>query len=157
MQTSIRENILFGETFRPRRYEKVLVSCALKEDLQCLPDGDLTEIGANGINLSGGQKQRISIARALYSSANVVVMVNVEKKKTLAIIIIIINMAYGYGSIDWIFCNPSPNQLPFFIRFFSLIILLISHRFERYIPNMWSDHIQIKLINMQNNIVHTKG
>lgn len=75
MKTTIRENILFGEAYRPRRYEKVLVSCALKEDLRCLPEGDLTEIGTNSINLSGGQRSRIAIARALYSSANVVIMV----------------------------------------------------------------------------------
>lgn len=80
MRTSIRENILFGEAYRPRRYDKVLASCALKEDLRCLPDGDLTEIGANGINLSGGQKQRIAIARALYSSANVVIMVTRKER-----------------------------------------------------------------------------
>lgn len=79
MKTTIRENILFGEAYRPRRYEKVLMSCALKEDIQCLPEGDLTEIGTNGINLSGGQKNRIAIARALYSSANVVIMVMKRK------------------------------------------------------------------------------
>ena len=77
MKTTIRENILFGEAYRPRRYEKVLMSCALKEDIQCLPDGDLTEIGTNSTNLSGGQKSRIAIARALYSSANVVIMVRI--------------------------------------------------------------------------------
>lgn len=75
MKSTIRENILFGEAYRPRRYERVLTSCALKEDLRCLPEGDLTEIGTNSINLSGGQKSRITIARALYSSANVVIMV----------------------------------------------------------------------------------
>lgn len=75
MKTTIRENILFGETYRPRRYEKVLIACALNDDIRCLPNGDLTEIGSNGVNLSGGQKQRIAIARALYSSANVVIMV----------------------------------------------------------------------------------
>lgn len=82
MKTTIRENILFGETYRPRRYEKVLVACALKDDLRCLPEGDLTEIGTNSINLSGGQKSRISIARALYSSANVVIMVKMFNKKS---------------------------------------------------------------------------
>lgn len=81
MKTTIRENILFGETYRPRRYEKVLVACALKEDLRCLPEGDLTEIGTNSINLSGGQKSRITIARALYSSANVVIMVRTFRQK----------------------------------------------------------------------------
>lgn len=76
MKASIRDNIIFGEPFRPRRYEKVLLSCCLKQDIDLMPDGDMTEIGTNGLNLSGGQRQRITIARALYSSANVVIMVN---------------------------------------------------------------------------------
>lgn len=75
MKASIRDNIIFGEPFRPRRYEKVLLSCCLKQDIDLMPDGDMTEIGTNGLNLSGGQRQRITIARALYSSANVVIMV----------------------------------------------------------------------------------
>lgn len=33
--------------------------------------GDLTEIGERGVNISGGQKQRVSIARAVYSNADV--------------------------------------------------------------------------------------
>lgn len=74
-KASIRDNILFGEPYRPRRYEKVIQSCALKADIDLMPNDDLTEIDANGINLSGGQKQRIAIARALYSSANVVILV----------------------------------------------------------------------------------
>lgn len=37
---------------------------------QLLENGDLTEIGEQGINLSGGQKQRLSLARALYSDAD---------------------------------------------------------------------------------------
>uniref|UniRef100_A0A1A9WKE0 Uncharacterized protein n=1 Tax=Glossina brevipalpis TaxID=37001 RepID=A0A1A9WKE0_9MUSC len=71
---SIRENILFGEEFRPKRYDCVLEICALKPDLLLMPYSDLTMIGERGINLSGGQRQRIAIARALYSSANVVIM-----------------------------------------------------------------------------------
>ncbi|TMW53931.1 hypothetical protein DOY81_000988 [Sarcophaga bullata] len=74
LNSSIRENILFGESFRPRRYDFVLEACALKPDIDLMPSGDLTIIGERGINLSGGQRQRIAIARALYSSANVVIM-----------------------------------------------------------------------------------
>lgn len=76
MNTTIRDNILFGESYRPKRYDIVLESCALKPDINLMPGTDMTEIGERGINLSGGQRQRIAIARALYSSANVVIMVS---------------------------------------------------------------------------------
>lgn len=39
-----------------------------------LPDGELTDIGANGINLSGGQRWRVTFARALYSRAGILVL-----------------------------------------------------------------------------------
>ncbi len=50
-------------------YKKVIEACALKPDLEILTGGDQTEIGEKGINVSGGQKQRISLARAVYSNA----------------------------------------------------------------------------------------
>ncbi|KAE8154320.1 P-loop containing nucleoside triphosphate hydrolase protein [Aspergillus avenaceus] len=71
---SIRSNILFGLPYNWRRYKKVLVGSGLEEDLNILPDGDMTDIGANGINLSGGQRWRVSLARALYSRAGILVM-----------------------------------------------------------------------------------
>ena len=71
---TIRDNILFGLPFNERRYKKVLHACALEKDLEMLTDGELTDIGANGINLSGGQKWRVSFARALYSRAGILVL-----------------------------------------------------------------------------------
>ena len=41
------------------------------EDLQRLPDGDLTWVEPNGENLSGGQKQRIRLARAVFQNASI--------------------------------------------------------------------------------------
>ncbi|KAL8702180.1 MAG: hypothetical protein Q9201_004535 [Fulgogasparrea decipioides] len=71
---TIKDNILFGLPFEKDRYNKVLSSCALTRDLEMLPDGELTDIGANGINLSGGQRWRVTLARALYSRAGILVL-----------------------------------------------------------------------------------
>ncbi|KAE8168120.1 P-loop containing nucleoside triphosphate hydrolase protein [Aspergillus tamarii] len=71
---TIRENILFGLPYNWRRYRKVLKASGLEKDLTILPDADMTDIGANGINLSGGQRWRVSFARALYSRAGILVM-----------------------------------------------------------------------------------
>uniref|UniRef100_A0A3B4WEE6 Multidrug resistance-associated protein 4-like n=1 Tax=Seriola lalandi dorsalis TaxID=1841481 RepID=A0A3B4WEE6_SERLL len=60
---TIRSNILFGRELNLQRYEKVIRACALKKDLELLPDGDLTLIGDRGATLSGGQKARINLAR----------------------------------------------------------------------------------------------
>ncbi|KAJ5428287.1 P-loop containing nucleoside triphosphate hydrolase protein [Penicillium cf. griseofulvum] len=71
---TIKDNILFGLPFDPERYKKVLIACALQKDFDMLPDGELTDIGANGVNLSGGQRWRVSFARALYSRAGILIM-----------------------------------------------------------------------------------
>ncbi|KAJ4271438.1 hypothetical protein NW762_000140 [Fusarium torreyae] len=71
---SLRDNILFGLPFIEERYNQVVEVCALKKDLHILTDGDKTELGANGINLSGGQKWRVTLARAIYSRAEILVM-----------------------------------------------------------------------------------
>ena len=71
---SIKDNILFGLPHEGKRYALTLTACALTKDLDSLPDGDQTDVGAGGINLSGGQKWRISFARALYSRAGIVIL-----------------------------------------------------------------------------------
>lgn len=66
---SIRQNILFGETWDFNRYDRVIKACALERDFTILPKGDNTIIGAGGSGLSGGQKARINLARAVYRKA----------------------------------------------------------------------------------------
>ncbi|KAG0087671.1 hypothetical protein BGZ93_010808, partial [Podila epicladia] len=72
--STIRDNILFGREFDQDRYDAVVGGCALLTDFEILEAGDATEIGEKGITLSGGQKQRVSLARAIYSAADVILL-----------------------------------------------------------------------------------
>ena len=72
--TSVKENILFGKPFDRKWYDAVIDACALRPDLDMLPNGDMTEIGERGITVSGGQKQRLNIARAIYFNSDIVLM-----------------------------------------------------------------------------------
>jgi len=71
---SLQDNILFGLRFVKQRYDQVIKACALETDLNTLVDRDRTELGANGVNLSGGQKWRVALARAIYSTAETLVL-----------------------------------------------------------------------------------
>ncbi|KAI1316154.1 hypothetical protein EDD11_010392 [Mortierella claussenii] len=71
LNSTLRENILFGHDFDEERYTRIVRACGLDPDIEMLPAGDLTEIGERGINLSGGQKQRVSLARAAYDNADI--------------------------------------------------------------------------------------
>lgn len=68
---TLEDNILFNNKKDEDRYSSCVRACALQSDLDMLPGGDQTEIGEKGINLSGGQKQRVSLARAVYSDADI--------------------------------------------------------------------------------------
>lgn len=74
---SVRDNILFGQPADRRRYHKVLAACALLQDLASMPKRDLTAAGQGGASLSGGQRWRVALARALYSSAEILVLEDV--------------------------------------------------------------------------------
>ena len=67
---SIRENILFGKSLHEASYHVAIEASKLNDDLENLPDGDLTVVGERGVALSGGQRSRVSLARALYLDAD---------------------------------------------------------------------------------------
>lgn len=68
---TLKENVLFGQEFDELRFAETVKACCLEPDLAALTHGAETEIGEKGINLSGGQKARVSLARAVYSQADI--------------------------------------------------------------------------------------
>ncbi|EMA6345100.1 ABC transporter transmembrane domain-containing protein [Bacillus cytotoxicus] len=72
---SIGENIAFGKT--NASYKEIAraaeIAC-IHDDIIQFPEGYDTVVGERGVSLSGGQKQRISIARALLTDAEILIL-----------------------------------------------------------------------------------
>lgn len=60
---TVRNNILFGQPYDQKKYQKVIKVCALVKDFEQFPYGDKTLVGDRGTALSGGQRARINLAR----------------------------------------------------------------------------------------------
>lgn len=71
---TVEANILFGQELDEEKFKRVVDACSLRHDLEVLPNGRYTQIGERGINVSGGQKARISLARAIYSDADIILL-----------------------------------------------------------------------------------
>lgn len=71
MSGTVKENIVFFKPYDESKLKKVIHYACLTDDLKLFANGLETEIGEKGVNLSGGQRARISLARALYSDADI--------------------------------------------------------------------------------------
>ncbi|XP_028766439.1 ABC transporter C family member 13 isoform X2 [Neltuma alba] len=71
---TIRDNIIFGKNYDPKRYAETVQACALAVDISLMVGGDMTYIGEKGVNLSGGQRTRLALARALYHGSDVIML-----------------------------------------------------------------------------------
>lgn len=56
---TVRSNIISFSEYEQKWYTTVIQACALEQDLEQLPNGDLSSVGSGGISLSRGQKQRV--------------------------------------------------------------------------------------------------
>lgn len=71
---SVREVISGDMGFDRAWYSTVLRACALEQDIQQMPQKDHTLVGNQGARLSGGQRQRLSLARAIYSRREILLL-----------------------------------------------------------------------------------
>ena len=72
---TIRENILMGLEMDEKWYNEVTKACCLEKDFELFKEyRDETVVGDRGITLSGGQKARVSLARAVYSNRDIVLL-----------------------------------------------------------------------------------
>ncbi|CAG9815467.1 unnamed protein product [Phaedon cochleariae] len=69
--STVRNNILFGQPFDRKWYDRIVEICALKSDFNQFPQRDQTIVGERGVSLSGGQRARINLARAIYRKADI--------------------------------------------------------------------------------------
>lgn len=71
---SIKNNITFGLPADKEKLKNAIRVAQLNQDIEIFGRGIETVIGERGINISGGQKARISLARAVYSDADIILL-----------------------------------------------------------------------------------
>jgi ATP-binding cassette subfamily B protein len=73
---TIENNVAFGSEKAPQKndFEEVIYKSSFADELARFPMQEKTLVGEKGIMLSGGQKQRISLARALYTPCDLLIL-----------------------------------------------------------------------------------
>ena len=71
---SLEDNVLLGAEPRAKDLDAALHTAVLAGDVDGLPDGVATRLGARGVRLSGGQAQRVAIARAVARRSDLLVL-----------------------------------------------------------------------------------
>ena len=75
LHASIRENLTVGTPdATDEQIDRACRAARIHDEILALPDGYDTVVGERGASLSGGQRQRVTVARALLSDAQLVIL-----------------------------------------------------------------------------------
>ncbi|KAI1493696.1 P-loop containing nucleoside triphosphate hydrolase protein [Biscogniauxia mediterranea] len=134
---TVRENIIFGRPFERGWYRTVLQACSLTHDLDILSHGDATIVGERGVVLSGGQKQRISLARAMYSRADVLLLDDPLSA---------VDANVGRYILDNAICGKMSSRT----RILATHHLHMLHRCDRI---LWLEHGRVRALDTHDNLM----
>ncbi|KAM0556988.1 hypothetical protein ACHAPJ_005667 [Fusarium lateritium] len=115
---TFQENIVGHCAFDQKKYDEIVDATMLTPDVALLSQGHDTKIGSNGIMLSGGQKQRVSVARALYSEADLMMFDDILSGLDLDTESELFRRVFGPGGITRrrnvtvVICTHSVRHLP---------------------------------------------
>lgn len=79
----------------------------MERDLELFEAGDQTEVGEKGLTLSGGQKARVTLARAIYSPAQILLLDDILAALEYASVVFQFNiwkysLAFSVHTSKWI-------------------------------------------------------
>ncbi|KAF9636564.1 multidrug resistance-associated protein [Lasiodiplodia theobromae] len=131
---TIRDNIVFGKSFEPKRYTEIIHACGIASILDQLPYGDET-ILEEDCALSRDHQKRIGLARALYADAPVILLDGVPASADI-FDRAVVGLASGK-------CRIVATRIPAVLRQCGRVVTLRDGRFEEeYSPKLDSQSLR---------------
>ncbi|KAH9915165.1 P-loop containing nucleoside triphosphate hydrolase protein [Epithele typhae] len=99
LSDTVKNNVVFGTQYNEGWFRQVMNAVDFEVDMKDWKDGAETRVGERGVTLSGGQKARLSLARAIYSDADIVLLDDVLSQVDAETIAHILERCFGVNGV----------------------------------------------------------